>query len=296
MEYPLFYKIGWWVFLPTEYKETLSILKDLANKPVISTENKDIYSFTKINAYYQCKYQYYLNYILKAEERPEKKENAFSEYGTFVHSIFEKYFKGELFDFELTSYYEDNYDLNVIEEFPPNAFADLGETYYNDGYSFLENFDGYPGYETIGVEQNFVVDFGKFKLRGFIDLILRDKSDGKIIIQDWKSKAKFKTKKEQKEYARQTYLYSKYIYDTYGEFPKTLRFAMFRKNTMCEIPFNIKDYKEAIEWASMAVNEIESCSDWKETYDEFYCRYLCDYRDSCKYALERAEEYEQSEP
>lgn len=184
---------------------------------------------------------------------------------------------------EMLTKYEDEFDIAVNVEFPPNAFADLHSSYYNDGYAYFENFDGFGDYEVIGVEKNFVVTIENFKLRGFIDLILRD-ANGNITIVDHKSKAKFKSKAEQKAYGMQLYLYSKYVSDTYGVWPTTLVFNMFRKGNVVCIPFKIADYEEAVRWAQAQVNKIERCDDWEPTIDEFYCSALCDYRHSCAFS------------
>ena len=251
----------------------------------------NIYSFSRLSTFEQCPYQYYLNYVLPKEERPPKEDNAFSLYGSFVHELLEKYSLGELASWDLLQIYEDEFDLRVNKDFPPNAYADLRESYFNDGYAFLESFDGFDEeYETLGVEQKFVCDFGDFKLQGFIDLILRDRKTGGIIVQDWKSKSKFANKKEQAHYARQPALYSKYIYETYGVFPTILRFYMFRKGTIVDIPFSEKIYNEAINWASNIVKKIEATDSWYPVKDSWMCTQLCDFRHSCQFADEVREE------
>ena len=73
-----------------------------------------VYSFSKIKTFYTCKYQYYMNYVLPIEQRPKKHENAFAQYGSFVHEILEKFFSGELAEFELTDYYAENFDIYFV--------------------------------------------------------------------------------------------------------------------------------------------------------------------------------------
>lgn len=251
-------------------------------------QNPPVYSFSKIKTFYTCKYQYYLNYVLPYNQRPPKHENAFSQYGSFIHEILEKFFAGELAEFELTDYYRENFDIAIREEFPPNAFVDLYESYYNDGYAFLESLEEFTGYRIIGTEKTFITNFDNpvrsFKFKGVIDLILEDKYDGSIIIQDWKSKSRFKNKEEQKEYARQLYLYAKHIKDVMGVWPSHLRFGMFRKGKTVEIPFRTTDYEEAVTWAAKGVEQIEACEQWTPTMDDWYCSHLCDFRDDCQFA------------
>ena len=259
-----------------------------------------VYSFSRLSTFYQCRYQYWLTYLASPEQKLKSEDNAFNLYGSFCHSLLEKWAKGELASFELVDMYEDEFDLNVTEDFPPNAFADLHDSYYNDGWQFFHDFEGFPDkYEVVAAEQEFTTEFDKFKLRGFIDLILRNRETGKFTILDWKSKAKFKSKEEQKKYARQTYLYSKYIHDTYGEWPEQLIFYHFRKNIQSPIQFKMNDYLEAVGWAEKAVEEIESVDDWDDPCiltdpdgSSFFCNCLCNYRNSCPYAIQCRKEFE----
>lgn len=281
-----------------------------------SPSNKVRYSFSKLSAYHQCVYQYYLlyfvdiyqckdcgvlHYVKKHTAAPQccsncgcktlthlkKENNAFAEYGGFVHELLEKYALNELLESELLDEYEDMYDVYVQHEFPPNNYVDLAESYYNSGYQYLADFEGFDylvdSYKVLGVEEHFVLDFGGFELQGFIDLILED-TNGDIVLVDHKSKKEFKSKAEQKKYARQLYLYSTYIIEKYGKTPKTLIFNHFRKKK-CVIPFNQKDYDEAIKWMRDTVEAIESNEDWISnfTVDDFYCSNLCDWRNVCKY-------------
>ena len=174
------------------------------------------------------------------------------------HDLLEEYALGNLMEFELLDLYEDNFDIAVYEPFPPNNFVDLRESYYNGGKRYFENFDGFDYLgcsKIIGVEQKFEVEFDRFILRGFIDLVLEN-SVGEIIIVDHKSKKELKTKADVKHYARQTYLYAKYIKDTYGKYPVKMIFNMFRSGTVLEIPFDMTAYKEAIQWAEDQIQKI----------------------------------------
>ena len=50
------------------------------------------WSFSRLNAFYNCAYEFYLHYI-----ECNKSENGFfGEYGSLIHKILEKYEKGEL--------------------------------------------------------------------------------------------------------------------------------------------------------------------------------------------------------
>lgn len=250
-----------------------------------------VYSFSRLSAFEQCKYQYYLNYLLPPDQRPPKTSNAFSVYGGFVHSIIEKYANGELAEFELLDKYVDEFDIQVNIDFPPNAYADLRKSYFDGSYTYFENFDGFAylgGTHILGVEQEFTEDFGDFKLRGFIDLILSDQSED-IIIVDHKSKKEIKTKKDKLHYGRQPLLYSHYIKSKYGKPPSKMIFNMFRSGSLLEIPYSEAAYQESVQWAKSQIMKIENTSEWTPQPDQFYCSFLCDYRETCQYKPESVE-------
>lgn len=218
---------------------------------------------------------YYQSYFMKEKGL----SNAFAEYGTLVHSIMERYAKGELGILELPDVYIDEFS-KMTETFPKMKFCDLKETYYKQGLEFLQNFSGYDKYKILDVEQQFEIPINDFIFNGIIDLIFEDEN-GNLVIQDYKSKAKFKNKKEQAEYARQLYLYSLYIKNTYGKFPSMLKFSMFRHNQIIDIPFDEKSLTEAITWATNTVDKIRKCWDYERKPEEFFCKNICNYRETC---------------
>lgn len=237
--------------------------------------SKEQYSFTKLSTFHQCKLQYYLQYILHQRGL----NNAFSEYGTICHSILERYAKGELAIYELLGEYEKLFPT-ISHDFPYNKYVDLCESYYNGGYNFFKHWEGLENYEILGVEDEFIIEEDDFRFKGFIDLILKDKK-GRIILHDWKSKSKFKSKHELKEKARQLYLYSTRIKERFGVYPDILQFGLFRVGKTQTIPFNLEAYNEAREWMFNTVKEIRECNLWNENVDKFFCESLCNFREDC---------------
>jgi len=236
------------------------------------------YSFSGLNSFYTCPYAYYLHYIEKREEI----DNAFNLYGSFVHEILEKYFKGELELFELADYYEEHFDEKVPLDFPPNAFVDLGQTYYDNGLAYLESFEGLDGYEVLGVELEFTIPiFDGYALHGFIDLLLKDPR-GDIVIMDHKSKKKFTSKEEKEKYARQLFLYALYVHEHYGRWPKRIVFNTFRSQKYVKIQFTEEALQEALNWAKETIEAIESTTEWNACPSEFFCDHICGYRESCE--------------
>ena len=239
------------------------------------------YSFSKLTTFEQCPYQYYLNYI----EHASGEGNAMSEYGSFCHSLLERHFKGELEAFELLDEYEQGYEREIKHDFPEMFNVDLAEKYYTDGYEFFRTFEGHSDWTIFGVEQEFDLICDKsenpFILRGFIDLIYKE--NGKLVFHDWKSKSKFKSKKELAEYARQLYLYSRYAVDSGLGFPDILRFYCFRDQKPYDIPFNKKDYDAAWDWVYITVEHIRNCEMFlQDRSSEFMCNELCDFRYKCE--------------
>lgn len=244
---------------------------------MVTPEPKELYSFSKLTAFHTCKYGYKLTYI----DHLKGIGNCFSSYGLEIHSLMERYAKGEVNLWDLVSTYEWEFDTAVPEEFPSTKYCPkMRELYYNQGLEYLKNFPGYADKKILEVEAAFKHDIDDWVFNGIIDLVFEDK-DGRLIIQDYKSKSSFKSKKEQAEYARQLYLYSLYIKDKYGRYPDALRFMMFRKNTVIEIPFDEKQLNEALDWAKSTVREIRECWNFAPSCDEFYSQNLCNHRQYC---------------
>lgn len=241
-----------------------------------------VWSFSRLNSWHNCKACWEKSYILKEEGE----QNAFAEYGVFCHELLEKYAKDELMIWDLVDEYTNKFKQNIIHSFPPNKYVDLEYSYYEDGLNFFKNFQGFE-YEVVNAEEQITMELedevngDKYKMTGYIDLILKD-VDGNIIVMDHKSKSKFKNKNEQAEYAKQLYIYSKFIKEKYGKFPKKLIFNMFRKESFVEIDFNENDYNESIQWAIDTINDIKVTDKFDYNFDMFFCNNMCNHRLNCE--------------
>ena len=265
---------------------------------IADVSNVDRYSFSKLSTIHQCPYSYDLYY----NQKIEGKSNGMAQCGSLVHSILERYFKEELLQFELADTFLNEFDEKVPNgvyiTFPNGFKKDMTDKYKEQCVDFLSNFDEIEGLDVIGIEENFNL-LTKIKdksiiLNGFIDIIAKDKDENFYII-DWKSKSKFKNKKEIKEYARQLYLYSIYIKYKYGKMPKEIWFYQFRIGHIEKIVFNEEDFNEALEWTYNTVEKIENEQFFlpinfskfntpTELNDaKFFCSNLCDYSDICDY-------------
>lgn len=230
------------------------------------------WSFSRLNSFYICKRAWYMTYIMRRSE----KSSFFAQYGTFAHSIFEKYNKGELEIFELGDYYNEHYYENVTEQAPPNNFVDLNETYFNSGYDYFSSYAGNDD-ETIGAEVPFsfyINVLGKDrKIVGYIDRISKD--DKGYIVTDYKSKGKFKNKDEIKKYARQLYMYCIAVKEKYGQYPYKMIFNQFRTGKIITIKFNEKDLNETIQWIKDTIELIYNESEFEPTKNDFWCEHIC---------------------
>lgn len=247
------------------------------------------WSFSRLNAYYTCPYEFYLHYI----ECNKGDNNFFGQFGTLIHTILEKYAKGELSIFEISQYYEDNFDDIVTERAPFNKYVDIRQSYYEKGLDYLNNIDLIlEDYEILGVEKKVEFNIGGYKMLGYIDLLLRDK-DGNIIVLDHKSASlKFKKNgdisktdlKHFTDFKRQLYLYSMAVINEYNIEPKYLWWNMFKEKKHIKIEFNNEEYDEAIKWAESTVKLIEKETMWLPNPDRYYCRNLCGMRNNaCEY-------------
>ena len=237
-----------------------------------------VWSFSRLSSFKKCKRMWYLTYIKKVPLR----SNFFSEYGTFAHLIFEKYNKGEMELFDILPFIEYNYNSSIITPAPPNAYVDLGESYYNKLYSYFEKFNGYED-ETIGVEKeiSFTLNFNGVEkpFTGYIDRLSKTKKGYKIT--DYKSKGKFKNKDELEEYLIQPYLYSQAVKNEFKVYPKELEFDMFKENTVVTKNFELKKFNASKKWALNLMQEIYDEIEFPCNYSEFFCKYICSCSEHC---------------
>lgn len=250
-----------------------------------------IWSYSRLTCFAQCKYQFYLKYIVNDDEQYLSEGNFYAEVGTYVHSILEMIFSGNLELEEAAQYYVDHFDDNVFYktkkklmdttfEACANYFSDLSLEWLND-------------YEVIGIEKQIHVTIDGYQFTGFIDLLLKEKATGDYILLDHKSakyplsKLTHKVLKAQEhsfdKYKKQMYLYCRAIKDEYGVFPKWIVWNHFKECEYVKIPFEESEYDKTIQWFVNTIHDIEAEDVYEPTQDFFYCNNLCDFRHSCEY-------------
>ena len=247
------------------------------------------WSFSRLNSFYTCPYEFRLHYI-----DCNKSENGFfGEYGSLIHKILEKYEKGELSLFELNDYYEEHFSENVPHDAPPNKYVDIKQSYYEKGLDYFNNIDlDLDKYEVLGVEKEVRFQIAGKDFVGYIDLLLKEKETGKIIILDHKSasikilkngKVSKSDQEHVREFIRQLCLYAIPIIEEYGHVDE-LWWNLFKDKNWLKMPFNKGDYDEAIKWAEDTLTLIENEKNWFPNPDSYYCNFLCGQRNhACEY-------------
>ena len=256
------------------------------------------WSYSRISSFYNCKNEYYLNYVINDDDLYCSESNYYAEFGSYIHEILAMIFEGKLKKEDALDYFIDNYYNNVFYKVRKSTMTKNLET-MSDYFGDLD-IDWIDNYEILGVEQEVNFHLGSNNFIGFIDLLLRDKRDGKIVIIDHKSaEYPFKKngelkKKEEKSfngYKKQMYLYAHAVKELYGEFPKEMTWNLFKDGgKMATIPFIEQEYDYTMEWFKDRIAEIESEQDFEPKEDFFYCNNLCNFRNCCEYKLFKIKE------
>ena len=244
--------------------------------------NQMKWSFSRLTAFEDCPYKFYLTYI----EKVPKKEHFFSDYGSFVHLVMEKYLKGELKREDLVTYYILNFREYVKTKAPTEK---IFKNYFEQGIDYFMEIPS-PQTTCIGIEKDieFFLDGKKFV--GFIDVVSQDENGINIIdhkSRNLKPRGKGKkptlTDKELDEYLRQLYIYSISIKEEFGVYPKNLIFNCFRTRKLVVEPFNEEVLEAVKNWAISLIEEIREESDWEPNIEDFKCKHICSVSDSCEY-------------
>ena len=245
------------------------------------------WSFSRLESFYTCPYSWKRRYI----DCEEGQNNAFAEYGSLCHKLLEQYEKGEIDIFDISQEYEDRFNNEVQQDFPPNKYVNLRDSYYSKGLAYFDNLDlNLDDFKILGVEKEVTFEIYKKPFVGYIDLLLEDK-DGKIIVADHKSASIKLTKKNEiakssvekmEAYKKQLYLYAKPVIAEYGHVDY-LWWNLFNEQSWYKIPFNQEEYKAALQWAEDTIKLIEQETEWKPNPDFYKCAFICDYRNYCEY-------------
>ena len=256
------------------------------------------WSYSRLTSFENCKYEFYLNYIINNDEEYLPEGNYYAEVGSFVHEILAKIFNGELTPDEAMQYYVDNYDNDVFYKTRESTMDKTFETCAD--YFATVDFGWLNDYKILGVEKEVKFKIEDYDFIGYIDLLLRDKRNGKIVILDHKSgdypfkrngTIKANSKQSFENYKRQMYLYAYAVYDKYGEYPKEIAWNHFKDGgKIATISFDKNEFDNVIKWAIDTIHIIEKESGYEPNIDYFYCNNLCNFRNSCEYIQMKSSE------
>lgn len=240
------------------------------------------WSYSRIGSFEMCPYKFFLTYIRKT---PGERQ-FFSDYGSFMHKIIERYLKGELSRRQLAGYYLKNFRQNVIGRAPSK---EIFGRYFNDGLQYFRTID-FPFLSPLGVEKKVEFFIDKSPFVGVIDCVAED--DDGLVILDNKSrtlkqrsvrKKPTKSDEELDHYLRQLYLYSIPAKELYGEYPSKLVFNCFRSRELIVEPFHETAMQEAVDWAKKSIQNIQNNENWEPSLNYFVCKNLCDRNRECEY-------------
>jgi hypothetical protein len=247
------------------------------------------WSFSRCHSFEGCRYEWYLTYL----QKDESEQNFYAAFGHFCHEILEKVLNNELTEEDSLKYYIDNYDDNVLGY---DVAENTRDKYFYLGMSYFETLDfkWLADYEILGVEKKCLFEIDGRKFVGYIDLLIRHKETGDIIVIDHKSgeypigkKGNVLKKKinDYESYKRQLYLYCQTVIEEYGVEPKGLQWNYFRDKQWLKLPFIREEYEAARKWAIQLIDEVYKEDNFLPKLDYFYCNNLCGFRNSCDYKL-----------
>lgn len=251
------------------------------------------FSFSTIHMYEQCQYAFYNKKICG----DIGVDNAYAEIGRYGHEINEKIFKKEITVDDALNEWIEEFENHVFNYISDNSKEKkfLAFCYY------LSIFDEkyYKKYEVLGVEVEFHWKIGRHKCIGFVDLILKDKVTGDILLIDHKSAPPFFGKKggllkSQTEnfntYSKQMYMYCQPIYEKYKTFPKKIIWNHMFDDARTIIDFDMKEYEKTLDWFKKTVQKIYKDTKFEPCKSYMMCNQLCNYRMDCEYKNEEGGE------
>lgn len=244
------------------------------------------WSFSRLHAYEQCPYSFYLRYI----EKRLGESNFYAENGKCMHEVFESVFSGDTPIDDCTNLYLEKYDLICEQE-----RESVMNSTFEKCLSYLSEMDDIDRekYDVLGTEIKLEFYLEKYKFIGVADLVVKNKNNGNIILIDHKQANHFLKKdgtplKNQLEnflaYRNQMYLYCAGIEQQLEIVPNKIVWHHFKDGgATTVIPFTSDEYENTKQWAISLIEKIKN-DDVFENVDSYtMCSSLCNYRNDCEY-------------
>lgn len=254
---------------------------DICYRPLIEDMT---WSYSRIKCYDDCRYRWFMKYIIPMQE----KEMFYASYGSFMHKIIERYYRGDISKDDMPMEFLTHYSESVKGDRPDQKIT---ESYVQKAMNYLRGFEPFP-FNMVDVERKFECDIDGMKFVAIIDYI--GERDGEYAIVDNKSrdlkprsKRTKPTKKDEEldEMLEQLYIYAGAIKQEFGKFPKWLCFNCFKSGVFIEEPFIESKYYEVIDSVRAKIEEISGLEsgDFYPDVEFFKCKWLCGYNDECEY-------------
>lgn len=243
-----------------------------------------VWSYSRIGCYDDCPYRWYLKYIRKCKD----KDMFYASYGSFMHKLIEKFYRGEMTKSQMLTEYLTGFKENVKGKRPK---ASTVKKFIDGGAEYLRGFSAFP-YKMLDVEHKVEFDIDGRKFLGFIDFLGED-DDGGLVIVDNKSRdlkprsGREKPTVKDKELdgmLRQLYLYAIAVEKEFGKLPKGLAFNCYRTGQFIYEEFNNEAFEEAKAWAIDSIKRIREDSDFEPNPNVFTCFWICGVNGNCEYA------------
>jgi hypothetical protein len=243
------------------------------------------FSNSSINTFETCGWQFYLTYI----EKVPKVGNFFSDYGSFIHLVIEKYLKGKLEIWEMLDYYQKEFSNN-IKNSPPAFMRNAWNDYYDAGYEFFKNFNfDRDEYELIQLE-----DFVKGTDRGINvtikpDIVIKNKTTNELTLLDFKTSEIINKKgvldqKKLDGYKSQLNLYVYFLWQFKGLEITKARLWFIRSNTFFDWDYEQYLAQDSLDKFIETAKKIQQAEEWPyNNSSSFMCSVLCSVRNSCQY-------------
>lgn len=260
-------------------------MEEISYRPLIEAMT---WSHSRLKTHDDCPYRWFMTYI--HIPKLKKEDKFYAAYGSFMHELLEKYYKGEKSKQEILMTFLIQFKDRTKGSGRPKVST--VKKYFEAGVKFIKSLEPMR-FKTISVEEEINFKIGKINFTSRIDYI--GEEDGEFVIVDHKSRnLKHRSKREKptlkdKELdlmLRQLYLYAEAVHQKYGKLPKLLCFNCFRTGTFIEEPFNEDAYHEAISWAKNKVEEISGADEFYPNQEFFSCYYLCELSNYCCYDKE----------
>lgn len=243
-----------------------------------------VWSFSRIQTYDDCPFRWYLRYICRDHEQ----DKFYASYGSNMHRLIERFYKGELTKEQMLTEYLVNFRRDVKGVRPKESTF---LKYLNGGIEYLKNFQHFP-FKMLSVEEEVNFEIDGIPFTGFIDFLGTDE-DGEFAVVDNKSRdlkprstRSKPTRKDEEldEVLRQLYLYCAAVEQKYGKLPKWLCFNCFRTGVFIKEPFRQEAYEEAKKWALDRIKQIREDDEFLPKPDAFSCYWICGVDHECNFA------------